>query len=220
MADFDAAAVMREVMVDSQVRPNEVKDLRVTEVMRLLPREAFAPPGTLAYADEDLPLGNGRFMLKPMIIGRLAQLALEKNPRHALVIGAGSGYLAALLGLVGVDVVAVEEETRLTNAALKTYAPQVQAVSGQLTAGWPSGGTYDVVVIEGAVLEIPQALAAQLAPGGRIVTIIADDATPNAVGRAVVAEPVDNGYACLKIFDCTPRLLPQFMPAPAFSFSL
>lgn len=218
MADFDAAAVMREVMVDSQVRPNEVKDLRVTEIMRLLPRDAFAPPGTLAYADEDLSLGDGRFMLKPMIIARLAQLALEKNPRHALVIGAGSGYLAAILGLAGVEVVAVEEEPRLTNTALKVYAPNVQAVSGPLTAGWRAGGTYDVVVIEGALLEIPQELAEQLAPGGRIVTVIADDATPHAVGRAVVAEPVSNGYSCLKVFDCTPRLLPQFRPASAFVF--
>ena len=218
MADLNSLAMMRDIMVDSQVRPNEVKDLRVSQSMRLLPREAFAPSGALAYADEDLPLGNGRFMLQPMIVARLAQLALEKNPGHALVIGAGSGYLAAVLSLAGVDVVAVEEETLLTNDALKLYAPKVQAVSGPLAAGWRAGGTYDVIIIEGAVLEIPTALAAQLVPGGRIVTIIADDATPNAVGRAVVAEPVEGGYACLKIFDCTARLLPQLMPAPIFSF--
>lgn len=218
MADLKTLAVMRDRMVDSQVRPNEVKDLRVTQSMRILPREAFAPPGALAYADEDLPLGNGRFMLQPMITARLAQLALEKNPRHALIIGAGSGYLAAILSLVGVDVVAVEEEARLTNNALQTYAPNVQAVSGPLVGGWRSGGTYDVIIIEGAVLEIPSALAGQLAPDGRIVTIIADDATPYAVGRAVVAEPVAGGYSCLKLFDCTPRLLPQFLPAPAFNF--
>lgn len=218
MADLDSLAMMRDTMVDSQVRPNEVKDLRVSESMRLLPREAFAPSGALAYADDDLPLGGGRFMLQPMIVARLVQLALEKNPGHALVIGAGSGYLAAVLSLAGVDVVAVEEEARLINDALKVYAPRVQAVSGALAAGWRAGGAYDVIVIEGAVLEIPSALATQLAPGGRIVTIIADDATPNAVGRAVVAEPVEGGYACLKVFDCTPRLLPQLMPAPTFNF--
>lgn len=218
MADINALTLMREAMVDSQVRPNDVHDLRVTESMRALPREAFAPPGALAYADEDLPLGNGRFMLQPMIVARLAQLALEKNPHHALVIGAGSGYLAAILSLAGVDVVAVEEETRLTSAALKHYTPKVQAVTGKLVEGWRPGGTYDVIVIEGAVTEIPAALAVQLAPGGRIVTILAEDTTPYAIGRVVVAEPVERGYACLKIFDCTPRILPQFMPAPAFSF--
>ena len=218
MADFDASAVMREVMVDSQVRPNEVNDLRVSEAMRLLPREAFVPSKVLAYADEDLPLGDGRFMLKPMVVARLAQLALERNPHHVLVIGAGSGYLAAVLSLAGVGVVALEEDARLTNDALKTYAPTVQAVLGPLAAGWGAGGPYDAIVIEGAVLEIPQALAQQLAPGGRIVTVIADDATLNAVGRAVVAEPVEHGYSSLRIFDCTPRLLPQFMPAPVFTF--
>lgn len=218
MADFDALAVMREVMVDSQVRPNEVNDLRVSEVMRLLPREAFATSGPFAYADDDLPLGNGRFMLKPMVVARLAQLALVRNPRHVLVIGAGSGYLAGVLSLAGVDVVALEEEAHLTNDALNRYAPNVQAVSGPLTAGWRAAGPYDVIIIEGAVLEIPLALSQQLAPGGRIVTVIADDATPNAVGRAVVAEPVEQGYSSLRIFDCTPRLLPQFLPAPTFAF--
>lgn len=218
MADLDTLAVMRNAMVDSQVRPNQVKDLRVSESMRVLPREAFAPAGALAYADEDLSLGNGRYMLQPMITARLAQLALEKSPRHALVIGAGSGYLAAVLSLAGVDVVAVEEEARLTNNALGSFAPKVQAVSGPLTTGWPAGGVYDVIVIEGAVLEIPEALKGQIAPGGRIVTVIADDATPHAVGRAVVAEPVNAGYSYLRVFDCTPRLLPQFMQAPAFSF--
>lgn len=218
MADLDALATMRDIMVDSQIRPNEVKDLRITESMRFLPREAFTPSEVLAYADEDKPLGKGRFMLKPMIVARLAQLALEKNPGHALVIGAGSGYLAAVLSLAGVDVIALEEEARLTSDALKTYAPKVQAVTGALVEGWRAGGPYDVIVIEGAVLEIPPALAEQLTPGGRIVTILADDASPNAVGRAVVAEPVPGGYSCLKKFDCTPRLLPQFMPAPVFSF--
>lgn len=218
MADFDALAVMREVMVDSQVRPNEVNDLRVSEVMRLLPREAFATSGPFAYADDDLPLGNGRFMLKPMVVARLAQLALVRNPRHVLVIGAGSGYLAGVLSLAGVDVVALEEEAHLTNDALNRYAPNVQAVSGPLTAGWRAAGPYDAIIIEGAVLEIPLALSQQLAPGGRIVTVIADDATPNAVGRAVVAEPVEQGYSSLRIFDCTPRLLPQFLPAPTFAF--
>lgn len=224
MADSDALAIARDNMVDSQVRPNHVHDLRVTGAMRILPREAFAAAGPLVYADADLPLGGGRYMLKPMVTARLAQLALEANPAqeahvvHVLVVGAGSGYLAALLSLAGANVVALEEETRLTNAALAAYAPKVQAVTGPLGAGWPGGGPYDAIVIEGAVLEIPALLAAQLAPGGRIVTILADDAAPGALGRAVLAEPVGNGYSTVTVFDCAARLLPQFTPAPAFSF--
>lgn len=218
MADLDNFAHMRNVMVDSQVRPNEVRDLRVIDAMRLLPREAFVPTGALAYSDEDLPLGNGRFLLQPMIIAKLAQLALETNPVHALVVGAGSGYLAAVLSLAGVEVVALEEETRLTSAALATCASKVQAVTGKLQAGWPAAGPYDVILIEGAIMEIPPSFAGQLAAGGRIITILADSSAPGAIGRAVVAEPVAGGYSCVRDFDCTARLLPQFAPAPAFCF--
>lgn len=218
MTGLDSFATMRHVMVDSQIRPNEVYDLRVIEPMYVLPREAFAPPGAMAYADEDISLGQGRFLLKPMVVARLAQLALEKNPIHALVVGAGSGYLAAILSLAGVDVVALEEDSRLTNDALSTYASKVQAVQGPLQAGWPAGGPYDVIIIEGALTEIPPVFAGQLGAGGRIITILADDATAGAVGRAVVAEPAAGGYAVIRQFDCTARLLPQFTPAPAFCF--
>ena len=218
MAESNALAVQRENMVDSQVRPNHVHDTRVTAAMRVLPREAFAAAGPLAYADTDLPLGGGRFMLNPMTVGRLAQVALEGYPAHILVIGAASGYLAAVLSLAGVEVVALEEETRLTNAALAAFAPKVQAVHGRLDAGWPSGSPFDAIIIEGAVLEIPAVLAAQLSPGGRVVTILADDAAPVSLGRAVVAEPVAGGWSAVPLFDCVARLLPQFTPAPAFSF--
>ncbi|GAN80657.1 protein-L-isoaspartate O-methyltransferase family protein [Acidocella aminolytica] len=218
MADLDALAIARDNMVDSQVRPNHVHDLRITEAMRSLPREAFAPLGALAYSDADLPLGGGRFMLKPMIMARLASLVLQANPAHVLVIGAGSGYLAAVLSLAGADVVALEEETRLTNDALARYASKVQAATGPLKAGWPASGPYDAILIEGAVMEIPHSLTGQLAPGGRVVTIIADDSASGALGRAVVAESAGGAYGHVKAFDCTARLLPQFTPAPAFSF--
>ncbi|MDE1906333.1 MAG: protein-L-isoaspartate(D-aspartate) O-methyltransferase [Rhodospirillales bacterium] len=218
MADLNALAVQRGNMVDSQVRPNHVHDARIIAAMRRLPREAFAGASPLAYADLDLPLGEGRYMANPMLTARLAQLVLEMNAAHVLVIGAGSGYLAAVLALAGLEVVALEEETRLTNTALATYAPKVQAVSGRLNAGWPSGSPYDVIIIEGAVLEIPATLAAQLSSGGRVVTILADDAAPDALGRAVVAQAVAGGWSTVRVFDCTAHILPQFMPAPAFSF--
>ncbi|MDE1896468.1 MAG: protein-L-isoaspartate(D-aspartate) O-methyltransferase [Rhodospirillales bacterium] len=218
MADLNALAVQRGNMVDSQVRPNHVHDARITAAMRRLPREVFAGTSPLAYADVDLPLGEGRYMPNPMLTARLAQLVLDMNPAHVLVIGAGSGYLAAVLGLAGLEVVALEEETRLTNTALATYAPKVQAASGRLAAGWPSGSPYDVIVIEGAVMEIPDTLAAQLSPGGRVVTILADDASPDALGRAVVAQAVSGGWSTVRVFDCAAHILPQFMPVPAFSF--
>ncbi len=218
MADLISQNIARENMVDTQIRPNHVQDKRVTGAMRALPREAFAPQGSFAYADADIPLGQGRYLLNPMVTARLAQLTLASNPGHVLVVGAGAGYLAAILGAAGVAVVALEEEARLNTGALAQYGANVEAVTGPLLAGWPAGGPYDAIVIEGAVPEIPTAFAAQLAPGGRVIAILADAEGPGAVGRAAVAEPSGAGFAEVEVFDCTPRLLPQFRPAPVFAF--
>jgi protein-L-isoaspartate(D-aspartate) O-methyltransferase len=218
MADQISQNIARDHMVDSQIRPNHVHDTRVISAMRALPREAFAPAGSLAYADADIPLGQGRYLVNPMVTARLAQLVLQSNPAHVLVVGAGSGYLAAILGAAGVAVVALEEESRLDTGALAQFGANVEAVTGPLAAGWPAGGPYDAIVIEGAVPEISKAFAAQLVPGGRVIAVIAETEGPGAVGRAVVAEASGAGFAEVEQFDVTPRLLPQFRRAPAFAF--
>ena len=222
MAVQSARELERNTMVDCQVRPNHVSDVRVTGAMRALPREAFVPANVPAsanpYADADIPLGGGRYLFNPQLTARLAQAALSGNPAHALVVGAGAGYLAAILASAGVEVVALEEEARLDTGALPLYGRSVEAVSGPLAAGWPAGGPYDVIVIEGAVPAIPAIFAAQLTPGGRVVAVLADDNAAGGIGRAVVAEPSGGAYAILRLFDCTARLLPQFTVAPAFSF--
>jgi protein-L-isoaspartate(D-aspartate) O-methyltransferase len=218
MADQTAHDIAREKMVDSQVRPNLVHDNRVISAMRSLPREAFAPLGALAYADSDLDLGQGRYMLSPLVTARLAQLVMASNPAHVLVVGAGSGYTSALLEACGAQVVALEEETRLATGALARFAPNVEAVTGKLAAGWPASGPYDAILIEGAVPAIPEIFAAQLTQGGRLVTILADHDEPVGLGRGVVAEATGNGFAVVKLFDCTARMLPCFRPAPAFVF--
>jgi protein-L-isoaspartate(D-aspartate) O-methyltransferase len=218
MADSSAHDIEREIMVDNQVRPNKVNDRRVIAAMRTLPREAFAPAGVNAYADTDIDLGGGRFLLSPMVTARLAQFALAGDPGNALVVGAGAGYLAAVLSAAGLHVVALEEESRLDTGALAQYAPQVEGVRGPLTAGWGAIGPYDVIVIEGAVPEIPENFAAQLVPGGRLIAILADGPEPGGIGRVVVGEAAGAGYALVRVLDCTARILPQFQHAPVFSF--
>ncbi|OYV29215.1 MAG: hypothetical protein B7Z81_15250 [Acidocella sp. 20-61-6] len=219
MPDPAEFSIAREKMVDSQVRPNQVHDRRVTGAMRALPREAFAPAGALAYSDADLPLGGGRYMLCPMVTARLVQLVMAGNPEHVLVVGAGSGYAAALLSACGTAVVALEEEQRLCNDALGRYAPNAVRAHGKLVAGWPSAGPYDAILIEGAVPHIPEIFAAQLAAGGRVVTILAQADEAYGLGRAVVAEPSGNGnFASAPVFDCAARPLPAFRRAPEFSF--
>ena len=157
------AAAMRTMMVESQVRPNQVNDRRVLDVMRRLPREAYAPAGALAYSDADIALGQGRYLLAPMLIGRLAQLVMMNNPKHVLVIGAGSGYGAAILAGCGAAVTALEEDSPPAPPA----EPGLRRARGKLPLGWPGGGPYDAILIEGAVPAIPPILAAQLEPGGR-----------------------------------------------------
>ncbi|HYP63804.1 MAG TPA: hypothetical protein VEQ16_07950, partial [Acidocella sp.] len=192
----------RNTMVDCQVRPNHVSDLRVTGAMRVLPREDFAPAGVNAYADADIPLGDGRYLFNASLTARLAQAVLAASPAHVqahvLVVGAGSGYLAAILAAAGVSVVSLEEEARLQSDALKTYAPKAEAVTGPLAAGWPAGGPYDVIVVEGALPAIPPIFIAQLAREGRVVAVLADDAD-GGIGRAVLAEPAGNGFAVLRL---------------------
>ena len=123
-----AFAETRNRMVDSQVRPNKVTDPRIIAAMRQLPRERFLPPrlAPLAYADEDVPLGEGRVLIEPTVIARLVQLTAIAAGERALVVAAGTGYGAALLAACGARVTALEEAAPLqavARAVLAELAP-------------------------------------------------------------------------------------------------
>lgn len=218
----DLFADARNHMVDSQLRPNKVTDPRVTGAMRRLPRERFLPPQLrpLAYADEDVPLGNGRVMMEPMVLARLVQLAAPMAGERALLVAAGVGYGAAVLAACGVRVTALEEDAgllELCRGSLSALAPEVSVVAGPLAAGWPSGAPYDVILIEGAVPSIPPALAQQLrADGGRLVAVLRE---PGArFSSAVLAEVTPVGVRAQPMFDCATPDLPSLRPAPVFEF--
>ena len=210
-------------MVDGQVRPNRVSDPRLLRAMRSLPRERFVPPhlAAFAYIDEDVPLGNGRVLMEPLVIARLVQMARVRPGDRALVVGAGAGYGAALLASCGAAVTALEEDESLLalgRAALPGLVPGVDLVQGPLAAGWDRGAPYGIVLIEGAVREIPPVIAAQVAAqGGRLVTVLRQAA---GLGKAVLAEPV--GAAGLlraqAEFDCATPLLPPLRATPGFTF--
>jgi protein-L-isoaspartate(D-aspartate) O-methyltransferase len=219
-----AAAIARTMMVDGQVRPNKVTDSRIIEAMRNLPRERFVPPAVsaIAYADEDVPLGGGRFLMEPMVMARLVQLAGVRDGDHALVVGSGTGYGAALLEACGARVVALEDDAALLDLArpaLAAVGSGVVLVEGPLAEGWPGGAPYDVILIEGAVEEIPAAVAAQLRPvaprfGGRLVTVRRADG----VCQGGIAEVSGTGLSFQPVFDCATPLLPALRQPAAFVF--
>ncbi len=214
-------AAARAHMVESQIRPNRVSDLRVLAAMLSLPRERFLPEAlaSFAYVDDDVPLGRGRFLMEPLALARLVQLAEPRTGERALVVGAGVGYGAAVLAACGPGVTALEEDERLlatARAVLPALAPAVRLVEGPLAGGWPAGGPWHIVLIEGAVPRIPPAIAEQLSrESGRVVTVLAEGGS---VGRAVVGQPSLGGLAIHSAFDCATPLLPALVPPPAFTF--
>ncbi len=216
-----AFAAARNHMVDSQIRPNKVNDARIIGAMRQLPRERFLPPqlGSLAYADEDVALGDGRVLLEPAVIARLVQLTAIIAGERALVVASGTGYGAALLAACGARVTALEEVASLQAVArgiLAELAPSVGLVTGPLAAGWPPGAPYDVILIEGAVRDIPPAIAEQLhQETGRLVAVLTGGA---GLCQAVLAEATAVGLRPQPMFDCATAPIPSLLPSPGFIF--
>jgi protein-L-isoaspartate(D-aspartate) O-methyltransferase len=214
-------AEARNRMVDSQIRPNKVTDPRIIAAMRRLPRELFLPSqlASLAYVDEDVPLGGGRYLIEPMVIARLVQLAAARAGERALVVAAGAGYGAALLAACGARVTALEDNTSLQAVArhvLAELAPSVSLVAGPMTSGWPPAAPYDVILIEGSVQDIPRAIGDQLhQQSGRLVTVCAGG---ERLGQAVLAEATPAGLRTQPMFDCATPPIPCFTQSPGFVF--
>lgn len=214
-------AEARKHMVDSQVRPNRVSDPRILAAMRTIPRERFVPASAqaLTYADEDVPLGNGRYLMEPMVLARMLQAAPPRPNERVLIVGAGTGYSAAVLAACGCRVVALEEDPALigmANAVLPEEAPSVTIVAGPLAAGWTSLAPYDLILIEGAVPEVPAALKSQLhQEQGRLVAAIC---APNRATHVILAEATPAGLGITPVFDCGMPPLPSLQKAPVFEF--
>lgn len=218
MAVFDVA---RSHMIESQLRPNKVTDDRVLNAFASIRRELFVPEHlrSVAYIDEDLPLGGGRYLMEPMVAARLLQAAAIARTDVALIVGGGTGYEAALTAMLARSVLALEEDPELARrarAALVEHAiASVSVVEGPLQEGYRPRAPYDVILFGGGVVEIPPDIIGQFADGGRLLAIIKP---VNAVGRATLATRTGGVLAQRIIFDAATPFLPGFAPKLAFEF--
>lgn len=208
-------------MVDNQLRPNKVTDERVIAAMAAVPRERFVPESLqgVAYVDEDLPLGEGRVLMEPMVLARMLQAAEIGPDDVVLDIGSGTGYTAAVCAGIAATVVSVESDPRLAAEASRILgeleADNVVTIESALTDGYPRQAPYDVILFSGAVQEIPETILAQLADGGRLVAVVAP---PGKAPSAVLARNCGGTPSMRKIFDASVPYLPGFIREPGFVF--
>jgi protein-L-isoaspartate(D-aspartate) O-methyltransferase len=206
-------------MIDSQLKPCGVVSPRTVSAFYAIAREDFVPTGRrgLAYVDAAQPLGGGRELMAPLSLGLLVENADVEPGDRVLVVGAGTGYSAAILAAMGARVTALESDAALAAAARTALAGNmnVEVVEGPLEAGAPGGAPYDLILIDGAVELLPPDLIAQLAEGGRLVAILVGSDGVSRAARGLKRA----GIAPLEPFgEAAGAVLPPFRKAPAFRF--
>ncbi len=212
--DFET---MRRTMVESQLRPTGVSDPRVVAAMTTVPREQFVPAATraLAYMDRPVPLGGGRELNLSEATGRLLSAAQVRSFDRVLLIGAASGYTAALLASLGGQVVALEADAALVAMARPALAgTAVELVEGPLSNGWAAGAPYDLIFIDGLIDHLPDALIAQLAPDGRIACALRE----RGASRLAIGRKSGDGFGIDAFADCEAVPLPGFAKPKTFVF--
>lgn len=215
MTDF---AKRRTIMVDSQVRPSDVTKFPIIEAMLSVKREAFVPEAKIesAYVDGNVDLGGGRVVLEPRSFSKLLD-ALDISPDELVLdLGCGLGYSSAVIARMAQAVVAVEEIEALATEAETILSTEgvdnVAVLGGVLAAGAPKHGPYDVIVVEGAVEHMPDALLDQLKEGGRIGTIFSE----GALGIARVGYKLDGKVTWRFAFNASAPVLAGFEARRAF----
>jgi protein-L-isoaspartate(D-aspartate) O-methyltransferase len=208
-------------MIEQQIRPWEVLNPGVLELLAIVRREDFVPAAyrALAFVDTEVPLPCGQSMLAPKVEARLLQeLAIHKHER-VLEVGAGSGYMAALLAHKAQQVTTYEIEPELAAFARanlrRAGAMNVNVVEGDGSGGAPADGPYDAIVLSGSVAEVPEALLAQLKVGGRLSAIVGSEPVMRAL---LLTRSGDHGYERRVLFDTVAPRLRGFAEPSRFKF--
>lgn len=211
------AAEMRSAMIDSQLRPTNVSDTGVLAAMGSVAREDFVPAtlASVAYNDRPVALAAGRSLNAPLVTGQMLEKARVQPGERVLLLGASTGYLAALLTKLGASVVAVEDNADLAAAApAAATGADITWVVAPLSEGAADKGPYSLIVIDGAIEVLPAAIAAQLADGGRIVAARRE----GAVSRLVYGVKADGDVTLRRFADMDVANLPGFAAPKSFQF--
>ena len=221
MSDFSTA---RQKMVDGQVRPSDVTDLRIIDAMLEVPREAFVPQNqrALAYLDLDLDVSEAgsakRFLMKPLVTAKMLQAADIKNTDRVLVAGCASGYTAALVAKLAGQVTATEVDPALAAKARDVLGQlglaNVTIRAADVADGDPANAPYHVIVLDGATEITPERLYGQLREGGRLVGVFAMTKPP----RAMIVTHSHGDFGNRALFDASVPVLPGLEGRPAFVF--
>jgi protein-L-isoaspartate(D-aspartate) O-methyltransferase len=211
--------IQRLNMVESQVRTNDVTDVRIQEAMRAIERERFVPAARqgLAYADRPVEVVRGRYLLDPRTFSKLAQLASIEPTDRLLDVGCASGYSTAVFSRLCADVIGLEEDAELVRIASETllgYGGNVHVVQGKLSGGYPASAPYNVIFLNGAVEFTPDTLLQQIGEGGRLVAVT----QKGPQGRAQIYVRENGRIGSRTEFDATVPVLPGFQQARGFVF--
>jgi protein-L-isoaspartate(D-aspartate) O-methyltransferase len=208
-------------MIEQQIRPWDVLNLGVLELLAVVKREDFVPPEHrgMAFVDTEVPLPNGECMLAPKVEARLLQeLAVHKHER-VLEIGAGSGYMAALLAHKAQHVTTLEIDPELASLASanlrRSGVTNVTVTTADASQTLPTDGPFDVIVLSGSVAEVPEALLAQLKSGGRLAAIVGDEPVMRAV---LIRRNADHALTRTVLFDTVAARLHGFKEPTRFHF--
>ena len=217
-------ATARQKMVDGQVRPNDVTDIRILDAMLAVPREAFVPQDqrALAYLDLDLDVSEGtsakRFLIKPAVMAKMLQAAEIKNTDKVLVAGSAPGYAAAVVARLAGQVIATESDpaqvAKASEVLAQLWLGNVTFRAAAAAEGDPANAYYDVIVLDGATEITPEVLYGQLKEGGRLVGVFAMTKPP----RATIVTNSHGDFGNRALFDASVPVLPGLERLPAFVF--
>ena len=210
-------------MIEQQIRPWDVLDQDVLDLLVVVKREAFVPAAykSLAFVDTEIPLPGGEHMFAPKMEARILQEIGIKKHEHVLEIGAGSGYMAALLAHKARYVTTVEIDPALKALAAGNLASygvaNVEVVQGNGAQGWPAGGeaAYDAIVVSGSLPVLPDTLLKQIKIGGRIFAIIGNSPVMSA---QIITRVTEAAFSTVKIFETDEKPLRDAVAPSHFTF--